>query len=224
MQKEVQLLDCPDDVIRWELPETEEHDLATFTIWRTACGHYAIGRVVSRYGGEHKFVAMYREEVELFHAGMDNRFWEAAGKPRAVQGYDYPIGKDSYGRPKNFSSLFRCMEAVLNYHRKKVGVVNVRVNDATIVTHAIDNKLAELPVPIIDNSHRSTPLVARNRFGSIEGSDSAMVDSVLSFEWKGMKQIQKEAEVTCTYYNHLNKLIAAKLVEKEKGKYRLTKN
>ena len=60
--------------------------------------------------------------------------------------------------------------------------------------------------------------IGTDKFGNRLGSDAAKLNACLAKKPKTMSELTKEAKLTTSFYNHLNKLIEAKhIVKVEKG-------
>ncbi len=65
--------------------------------------------------------------------------------------------------------------------------------------------------------------VVRDKFGSKKGSSPSKINAAITRKPKLMAQLVKDAGVSCTYYEHVKKLIADGHVEKTDKGFRLTK-
>jgi hypothetical protein len=212
----------PEDELLWTLPVYHDTEFGRYWTWRTYCNKYSIVRVEAKHDDAPYYIAMRSEWVKLYQGGMNSEVWKAKGRPEVWAHYDVWIKKLDNGRPREHRTFCQALDVVRDYHRKKFGVVELRGNDSVIIQAAIDAKLDEAPRAV--EHHQSTrskssgPVTA---LGTPAGSKAAEVEKHLTTEWKGMKQLMKEAETGQTFYNHFNKLAEAGKIEKDGGKYRL---
>lgn len=122
------------NVLRWGMPETKISDMMTATVWRTICNRYMVARVLSVYSDDHRFMAFRTERSEL-------------ASTKRVQYHDISLTIDMGGRPKSYRDLYGAMNKVREYHEEKMGSPIVS-NDDTILGHAADHDLVEIPTAV----------------------------------------------------------------------------
>lgn len=209
--------------LTWGRPTIEEHQLATFAVWRTLCNRYMVARVLARYSGDHRFNAYTTQVIELHHGGMDDRFWVASGRVPKYSYYDIPIHLDDTRRPKDYRTLMKALDVVHKYHCEENGISEdeFRSNDSEIIGHAVTNGLAELPFVVVAQPGRRRA-TENDRFGTPVGTDKAKFNAALTTTLQTMAEILEKAGLEGTQYNHLNKfLIPGGYVVKEGNKYKL---